>query len=138
MAEITGDSYNTSQQAGEYGNACTAIFTKTLAAGQIGDIVKYGVIPGSAKITCVTLINAALGASSTQSLGVRYVKASEGSTAATQFFTTQATSSAGRNESAAGVYTVATGRGVEIIGTLAGAAATGLVTVLVDYVYVGQ
>lgn len=138
MAEVNGDRYKNLPMAGEYGNLAAGVYTKTLAAAAIADTVLLGDIPGAAEITRVTLVNAALGASTTLSLGYRYKVAAEGSNALTAFFNAASTASAARADSAADVVQIANGAGVELVATVGGAAATGKITAIVEYIYRGQ
>lgn len=138
MAEVNGDRYKNLPMAGEYGNLAAAVYTKTLAAAAIGTTILFGDIPGSAEVTRVTLINAALGAGVTLDLGVRYKNAADGADALTVFFAAKAAATAGRADSAAGVVKIGNGEGAELVGTVGGGAATGLVTAIVEYIYTGQ
>ena len=138
MAEIQGSTYRTLQQAGEYGNQAVAVLTDILAAAQIADIIKLGVLPGGAKILRVTLQNAALGAGTTLDVGYRYLTGTDGADDTTAFVAAQATASAGVNDLGTGVVDIAIGDGVEVVATVGGGAATGQVDVVVEYVHTGK
>lgn len=138
MAEVNGDRYKNLPMAGEYGNMAGAVYTKTLAAEASGNTIRFGDIPGSAEIVRVTMINAAMGAGVTLSLGYRYKVAGEGSDALTAFFNAAASATAARAQSAGDVLSIAPGAGAELVGTIGGGAATGKITAIVEYIYVGQ
>lgn len=138
MPEVLSDTYKNLPMAGEYGNQSVRIDTVTLAAAAIGDTVLFGDIPGSARIFRVTVVNAALGALTTLDLGYRYKRASEGVDDLVAFFDALDTVPAGRTESAADVVDIEPGLGAELVGAIAGGAASGKVTVIVEYIYRGQ
>ncbi len=138
MADIEGKNLRTLQHNGEYGNARVAILQHTLAAAQIGDVVVLGKLPGGVRIHTSTLRNAALGASSTLTLGYRYINAAEGSDATAGLLAATATSSAARTTGAVDVVDIATGSGVEIVSVVAGGAATGAISAIIEYDYPGQ
>lgn len=122
--------------SGAFGNQSVAIFKYTAAAAQIDDVIYFGKIPKYATIYNTTMINAALGASSTIALG--YTTAEVGGTltaSANYLLAATATSSAAKTSSAAAAVPLQVSEAVYITGTVAGGAATGVVYVIVEYVY---
>jgi len=139
MAEFTGPNYRTATQAGEYGNLCSAIFSYTYAAEADGSIVKFGKLSGGITITRVFMKFADLGSAQTYDLGYRYLGGtSEGTDDTDGFQDGIDTGSAAGTATYNGPLVIANGKGIEVIGTNIGAAATGAVSVIVEYVYNGQ
>lgn len=138
MAEFNGPNLNTLQQNGEYGNARVAILQYTCAGEAAASVLVLGKIPGASRIYSVALYNAALGSGVTVSVGTRYLVAAEGTGSATAFTNATVCTSAGRTVSASDVVEIAKGKGVEIIATTGVGAATGKISVIVEYEYLGQ
>jgi len=138
MAERQAQNYRTIQHSGEYGNCRMAVLEDTLAADGIADVIQLGQIAGSSRIVDVILYNAALGASTTLDVGYRYLTTADGTDDENGFIAAQDTSSAVRTSMAGDVDTIADGDGVEIVAVVGGAAATGKITVVVLYDWVGQ
>jgi hypothetical protein len=138
MAEFTGPNYRTLQANGEYGNARVAILQYTCAGEASGSVLLLGQIPGGARIHSVTLRNAALGTGVTLSVGTRYLDSTEGTGSATAFTSATVCTSAARTVSSADVVEIAKGKGVEIIATTGVGAATGAISVIVEYDWPGQ
>lgn len=137
MAERQGLTFNTVQQNGEYGNASVALLNDLLAADAIADTIVLGKLPGGSSIFAAAMINAALAASTTISLGYRYIDSADGSDDLTAFHSAVSTSSAARTEFAGAPVEIADGNGVEIVATVGGAAATGALDAVLEYVYNG-
>jgi hypothetical protein len=100
-----------------------------LAAAQIGDKVRLNKIYAGAKVHHARMINAALGASTTVSLGYEYCDGSGGD--ANAFFNAQATNAAGANTSAAAPVVI--GKDAYIVATIGGAAASGQIDSVLLY-----
>lgn len=137
MAERNGATAKKTAMNGTYGNACVARLNDVLAADAIADTIVLGELPGSAVVYRSTLKNAALGASTTISIGYRYKDSADGSNALTAFHNAKATDSAGSQETL-GPIEIAKGSGVEIVATVGGGAATGRIDNFLEYEYVGQ
>lgn len=138
MAEFTGPNYKTVQANGQHGNARVAILQYTCAGEASGSIIKFGKIPGASRIHSVVVRNAALGTGVTLSVGTRYLVTAEGTGSATAFTSAVVCTSAARTVSSSDVVDIADGSGVEIIGTTGVGAATGAISVIVEYDWVGQ
>ena len=137
MAERQGSTARTIQQNGEYGNGSVALLNDTLVGDAIADTVVLGSLPGGSSIFIATMINAALGASSTISLGYRYIDTADGSADLTAFHSAVAKASGARTEYAGAPVVIADGGGVEIVATVGGGAATGALDAVMEYVYNG-
>lgn len=102
----------------------------TLAAAAIGDKVRLNKVYAGTKVYDVSMINAALGAGVTVSVGFEYVDGQAGGSA-TAFLPATAASAAARTESAVKPVTLA--YDAYIIATIAGGAATGQLDTVVTY-----
>ena len=100
----------------------TAHGSSTLAAAQIGDMVRLNKVYAGTKVHDAKLINAALGASTTVKLGFEYVNGESGGNDAA-FIAATSTASAGATRSVAAPVSLA--YDAYIIATIGGAAATG-------------
>lgn len=121
--------------AGEYGDACTFTAKFTFASSAIGTRVEWAKLPAGTELIEVTLINDALGASTTLGIGELFDKAADGTTAAASLGAAASTATAGRRESA--FHPRIYNSDVTITSTVAGAAATGVVSAIIKYRYVG-
>lgn len=124
--------------AGAFGNNSVAIFPYTLAAAQINDVVYLGKLPKYATVHSVTLYNAALGSSTTVDVG--YATAEIGGTLTADdnyWISAKDTSSAAvtANSALATAVPKQFSEEVFVTATVEGAAATGLITVVVEYRY---
>ena len=109
--------------------------TATLAAAQIGDKVRLNKVYAGSKIYDGALINAALGASTTVRLGFEYDNGEAGGNDAA-FLPATATSSAGKQRSAAAPITLA--YDAYIVATVGGAAATGQIDTVLTFEFKGK
>lgn len=121
--------------AGEYGDACCFVTSVDLSSAAIGTRIDWAKLPPGTQLTEVTLINDALGASTTLGIGELFDKAADGTTSATSLGTAASTASAGRRDSA--FHPRIYNSNVTITSTVAGAAATGTVSAIIKYRYVG-
>lgn len=133
---MDAQSLKTVLRAGEYGDACSATSKIVLAAAAIAARLDFIKLPAGTELQEVILINDALGADTTLSIGELFASATDGTTSATSLGAAAATSTAGRRESAfhPRVYDAP----VTITATIAGAAATGTVTAIVKYRFIGN
>lgn len=133
---MEADSYKTIARAGEYGDLCSFTSKITLSSAAIGTRIEFKKLPAGVELQEVTLINDALGASTTLSIGELFDKAADGTTSATSLGAAASTASAGRRESAfhPRIYDVP----VTITATLAGAVATGSVSAIIAYRFIGN
>lgn len=102
----------------------------TLAAAQINDKVRLIKVAAGTKVHDVKMINAALGASVTVDLGFEYVNGEAGGDA-DYWLANQACTSAAMNQSAA--IPIELDYDAYIIATVEGAAATGLLDVVLTF-----
>ena len=138
MAEFNGPDFKTLQHAGEYGNLCAAVLAYTYAAEAAGSIVKFGQLAGGITITRVFMKSADLGGAQTYDLGYRYLTSGDGTSDPDGFLDGVDTGTAAAANTYNGPLEIAEGDGIEIVGTNIGAAATGLVEVIVEYIYNGN
>jgi len=103
----------------------------TLASAQIGDKVRLNKVYAGTKIYDVKMVNAALGASSTVSIGWEYVDGTSGGGAAALIPATSTSSAAGTRETTVAPVTLA--GDAYITATIGGAAATGQLDVVTTY-----
>lgn len=136
MATILGDAINDLQMYGEYGNCSIADGGKTLAAANIADTVDLLQIEGPIRFEDIHMVNAALGASTTVSLGWRYKDGTAGGSA-TALLAATSTAAAARTNGTSAPFSTLSGKTVVIYGTVAGAAATGRVDVVLRYKALG-
>lgn len=108
----------------------------TLAAAQIADKVRLTKLFAGTKIFSAKMINAALGAATTVSLGFEYVDGSSGGGAATLIAATATSSAAVTREGAIAPITL-TGDAY-ITATIGGAAATGQLDSVIQYEFKGK
>lgn len=123
------------QHAGEYGNGSRAWSSATLAALADGSLVDFLEVPAGTDLYEAKLGNAALGASTTISLGWRYKDGSAGGSA-TAILAAASTVSAGSRESAL-ITPIRFEKPAIIYATMGGAAGTGQLAVKIEYVHVG-
>lgn len=122
---------------GAFGNTLSAVYSVTLAAAQVNDVVYFGKIARGATVIRVTLYNAALGGSTTLDIG--YATAEIGGTLVADedyWIDGKDTSSQAITEHTALATAAPKTLSEEayITGTVKGAAATGAVSVVVQYI----
>lgn len=108
----------------------------TLAAAAIGDKVRLNKLFAGTKIYGVKLVNAALGASTTVSVGFEYVDGQSGGGAAALIAATSTASAAVTREGATAPITLA--YDAYVTATVGGAAATGQIDTVVTYEFKGK
>ncbi|WP_025915804.1 hypothetical protein [Herminiimonas sp. CN] len=133
MATINAPTLQNVQYSGDDGSAF-AHGQITLAAAQIADKVRLVKLFAGTKIYCAKMINAALGASSTISLGFEYVNAEAGGGAAALI---PATSTAAIAKTDSIVAPVTLDYDAYITATVAGAAATGQFDAVISFEHRG-
>lgn len=130
---MEADRFHNLPIAGTYGDAAVFESTVTFAGESNPQTVDFAEIPAGAKILSVELVNDALGASTTLSVGARY---KDGTAAApAKYLAAAASASAGSRKTA--MHPERLDKTMIVTGTLGGAAATGKVTVYVLYKYEG-
>lgn len=133
MATINAPTLQDVQYSGDDG-AAFAHGKLTLAAAAIADKVRLVKLFAGTKIYSAKMINAALGASTTVSVGFEYVDAQAGGGAAFVIAATS-TAAAARTESIAAPFTL--DYDAYITATVGGAAATGQLDVVVLFEHRG-
>lgn len=108
----------------------------TLAAAGVGDKIRLNKLYQGTKIYDVKMINAALGASTTVSLGFEYVNGEAGGSATALLPATSTAAAAGTRQGAIAPITLA--YDAYIIATVGGAAATGQLDAVVTYEFKGK
>lgn len=117
---------------GTWGTLTSKWWTFTLAAAAVGDFVKVAFIPAGSVVHDVRFINAALGASTTVKWGY---KEDGGTTDDAYFVAATSTASAASNRTAASPKRFL--KDTWVIATVGGAAASGLIEAVPQYVYEG-
>lgn len=137
MADLNAVPARKSQsESGEWGNLRAKHFTYTFAAAAIADIALLGQLPAGAKVVDINMRNAALGASTTVSLGYRaFNPASALAAAPTAYLAATSTVSAAttRGSFAPNKQT----EDLYVIAVVGGGAATGQIDVTVFYIFDG-
>lgn len=120
--------------AGTWGNNTVGVYTYTAAGEAIGSEIIFGKVPRNAIVHSVKLVNAALGASSTIKVGYRTSEVTGTLLADDDYWlAATATSSAASTASAAAPKQF--DEEVYITGVTAGGTVTGVVSVVVEYLY---
>lgn len=135
MATINAPSLLDTQYSGDCPLA-NAHGYMTLAAAQVGDKVRLNKLYQGTKIYDVKMVNAALGASTTVSLGFEYVNGESGGSATALLPATSTAAAAATREGAVAPITLA--YDAYIIATIGGAAATGQLDSVVTYEFKGK
>ena len=138
MADRKGVNFNTLQQAGEYGNANVAIFKDAFAGDAAGTVLQLGRLAGGISIYRVTAKTADMGDAQTMDIGYRYLTGTDGTNDPDAFHDGIDTGTAAATNEFVGKVDIANGDGVEIVASNIGAAATGEIICIVEYVYNGQ
>lgn len=137
MADINAvPARKTQAESGEWGNYRARHFTYTFASAQIADVLLLGQLPAGAKVVDILMRNAALGASSTVSLGYRAVNpASALAASAAAYLAATSTVSAAttRGSFAPNKQT----EDLYLTATVGGGAVTGQLDVVVMYIFEG-
>lgn len=120
--------------AGTWGNGSVGIFTYTATGEAIGSEIIFGKVPRAAIVYSVKLVNAALGASSTIKVGYRTAEIG-GVLAANDAYWLAATGTSTAASTASIAAPKQMDEEVYIIGTTAGGTITGVVSVVVEYLY---
>jgi hypothetical protein len=122
---------------GAFGSLSAAVYTYTFAAAQVADVALLGQIPENARVVGLILVNAALGGSTTLTLGYRKVNSGDTLAAEAAAFATDSDTN-----SPAGVayYFTPIKNTVKtyLTATVGGAAATGAITVTLLYIFEGD
>lgn len=135
MSEIKSENYTNVPVSCTFGNVSSNDAGVTLAAGQIADEIQLMEVPAGTKISDVKMVNAALGASSTISIGWRYKSGTAGGGVDALLAATDTSSAAvtrGDQPTTAAMAEVAV-----ITATIAGGAVTGRLDVNVLSVQAG-
>jgi hypothetical protein len=133
MATITAPSVLDNAPSGE-GNQSVHFGKITFAAAAIADKARLAVLPAGSRVFNIKAVNAALGASTTISLGWENVDGSAGGSASA-FLAATATSAAGVANSTAAP--VDFDKDAYLTATVGGGVATGQFDVTIEYEYKG-
>ncbi len=125
------------QFAGEYGKGQLYHERATFAAEAIAGVAQVMKIKAGTKVFGARAINAALGASTTLSMGFTPVRASDGPAADAAYFKTATSTSSAGVILANGFVPITFDFDVYLTLTVGGGAATGIVDVIVESTYVG-
>jgi hypothetical protein len=136
MAQIIASTMNNNPYTGEDGNSSTDHGYKLLAAAAIADTIDLLTIPAGAKMIEVCMINAALGALSTISLGYRN-KDGTANAAGTNVALLAATSTVAAGKTRSVFAPIVFAKDAVLYATVAGGAVTGQLDVVTEYVYQG-
>lgn len=135
MATIRASKLNRSPMNSAEGDACVFTSSVTLAAAAIADVVEFAQLPSGCEVIDVQLVNDALGASVTMNVGYRFVDPANGAAAPTAFQAAGAKSTAGKTSGA--FHPTMFNDPIVVTSTVAGAAATGKVTAVITYRFIG-
>lgn len=135
MATLNAPSLQDTQYSGDcpLANAHGYI---TLASAQIADKVRLVKLYAGTKVYDVKMVNAALGASTTVSVGYEYVNGEAGGTATSFIAATSTSSAAGTRQTT--VAPIILAYDAYITATIAGGAATGQLDVITTYEFKGK
>lgn len=134
MATLIASTLAEVQNSGQHGNLSVAHGKHTLAAAPVADKVMLLKLYAGTKITNVKLVNAALGASTTVSVGYENADGTAGG-AANSFINAQSTAAAAATNSAAAPLILA--KDAIITATVGGATASGQIDVVVEFEFRG-
>lgn len=124
--------------SGAFGSASQAVFEYTAAAAQVNDVIYLGKLPKYATVLGVTLYNAALGASSTVDVGYATAELDGALTADDNYWISAKDTSSEAITSHTALATVKPKKFTEevfVTATVEGAAATGKIFVVVDFLH---
>jgi len=138
MAEREAAGYRKVRQAGEYGNACTEVFTGEFAADAAATILKLGRLSSAITIMSVVAKSDDMGNAQTMDIGYRYLTDGDGTDDPDGLFDGIDTGTAAAVNTFNGPLTINDGDGIELVASNIGDAATGTLTLIVNYVYNGQ
>lgn len=119
---------------GEDGNLWAVHYQYNAAAAAIGDVILLGQIPVGAKVVDVNMRNAALGADSTVSLGYRAMNPNSALSAAPAAYL-PATSTAAAATTRGSFAPIKQTEDLYLIATVADGAITGLIDVVLYYIF---
>lgn len=129
---MEGSGFKTVQMNGEYGNLCAAISEFTADGTEADSVIDFLRLPAGCYVTDVRAISEDLGGA-TMAVGYRYVDGSAGAAAGDAFIGAEALSGIAAYE---GLPLKFEDEFI-VTGTVGGAAATGTVAVIVEYVFDG-
>lgn len=135
MATLQSSTLRNNTANGTFGNLNKAIGVADLAAAPIATVVEVLRLEAGTTVTGLDVFHGALGATTSLTVGVSFYDTAHGTDDADAFATVADTSASGK-ASYAGVPLVFE-YPVKITVTVGGAAATGKVTVVPEYIYVG-
>lgn len=135
MAAIKSSKLNRAPMNSAQGDLCAFTSSVVLAAAAIADVIEFAQMPAGCEIIDVQLVNDALGASVTLNAGYKYVDSTVGAAAPAAFQAAASKASAAKTSSTA--HPAIFNDPIIITSTIAGAAATGKVTAIITYRFIG-
>ena len=136
MATLNAQKLKKIPSNGQHGDACIFTSAIVLAAASVADVVYFAELPPYCEVIDVELVNDALGASTTFNCGYAYVDSTVGSAAPTAYQAAASKTSAGKTRGT--FHPILHEHATYVTATLAGAAATGTVTAIIHYRYIGS
>lgn len=118
------------------GALCQAAFSYTFAGDAAGTRIELEELPAGVELHNMSIVNDALGAGVTLAMGELFATASDGTTSANSLKAATAASTAGRISGDFHPKLLTTKRRPTI--TTAGGAATGKISVILNYVFIGN
>jgi len=125
---------------GAFGNKSVRVFKYTTAAAAVNDVIYLGKVPKYATVTDVTMYNAALGASTTVDIGYLTAEIGGTLTADDDYWIAAKDTSSAAITSHTALATAKPKQFTEeifVTATVEGAAATGEIIVVVEYMFEG-
>lgn len=138
MAEREGVGFKAQQHAGVYGNSHVAVITEEFAADAASTILKLGKLSGAIRIFGVIAKTDDMGNAQTMDIGYRYLDSSDGTSDPDGFFDGIDTGTAAAVNTLWTDLVIADGKGIELVAQNLGDAATGTITLIVMFQYLGQ
>lgn len=135
MAAISASKLKRAPMNSAQGDACIFTSSVTLVAAAIADVIEFAQLPAGCEVIDVELVNDALGASVTLNSGYRYVDPAIGSAAPAAFQAAAAKTTASKTSGT--FHPVIFNDPIIVTSTVAGAAATGKVTAIITYRFIG-
>lgn len=135
MATLKANKLSKKVYSGEVGDASVFVTSYVAAAAQIADKIQWAQLPAGIEIVDISLVNDAMGASSTLNIGFEYVDSANGAAEPTAFKAATDVSTAGKQTTAFHPRYFADD--VILTSVVAGGAITGKVSLIITYRFVG-
>ncbi len=135
MATLLAQRYARKPANGEWGDASIFSSSIILAAAPIADVINFASLPAGCEVINVELINDALGAGVTLNCGYAFVDPTNGTAVPAYYQAAASKATAGKTSSVA--HPITHNDPTDVTATIAGGAATGKVTAIITYRFVG-